>query len=346
MKSHAELRNPSPLTKHPLIMTSDVQDRKPFRFLDLSAELRLQIYEYSLVRGKIFFSPDDYARGHEHRYKNKYGYLRPQLQLLRVCKQIHAEAEKVYLSQNLFVLPDHFIYHLPLAHNAIEECTISPEGHIFGPEKHFFSVNAAHHLQNISIAFNPRRPAMDGLLDRRHWDYEKNGHRAWARLTPQERRDYAHYRAVSQHQSDWKETIFWFADFFEPRGRKWTLNYLEIDITNAYCPLGCCRMIDQIPQLLVSTSPTHVVIRGALDEEEQDKILENVVEYCSEEDMVEYDSEEENGPYRRERIKQYCSNKPTSTEQVKSKHSLQFDPDEDIWEKWNKAIKLRKSKRR
>jgi hypothetical protein len=65
------------------------------------------------VEGKVFFSPDAYAVQNERRFRKKDGYQHPQLQLLRVCKQIHAEAEEVYLSKNLFMLPDHFMYHNP-----------------------------------------------------------------------------------------------------------------------------------------------------------------------------------------------------------------------------------------
>jgi hypothetical protein len=66
-----------------------------FRFLDLPAELRNPIYEEVLVVDKAFFS------------NNKSGdrYAKPQVALLRICKQIYTKAEQVYLGNSLLHLP-------------------------------------------------------------------------------------------------------------------------------------------------------------------------------------------------------------------------------------------------
>ncbi|KAF2743067.1 hypothetical protein M011DRAFT_250806 [Sporormia fimetaria CBS 119925] len=77
-----------------------------FRFLDLPPEIRVMIYEEVLVVGNVFFRnrygqmpPDD------HRYRDCNRIPKPELQLLRVSRQIHDEAEPVYLSKNNFLLP-------------------------------------------------------------------------------------------------------------------------------------------------------------------------------------------------------------------------------------------------
>lgn len=74
--------------------------------MDLAAELRVQVFEYLVVVGKIFYTPDEYDRDEGPiRFDGCDEHATPSLQLLRVCKQICDEAEDVYATKNLFVLP-------------------------------------------------------------------------------------------------------------------------------------------------------------------------------------------------------------------------------------------------
>jgi hypothetical protein len=61
-----------------------------FRFPDLPPEIRNMVYKEVLFFVKVHF-PEKDAKGDLDRRSWK--YKKPQLALLRVCKQIHSEAE-------------------------------------------------------------------------------------------------------------------------------------------------------------------------------------------------------------------------------------------------------------
>ena len=182
-------------------MESTTQAQESFRFLDLSTELRLEIYKYLLVVGKIYFLPSDYEHSNELRYKNREGYLIPELQLLRVCKQVRAEAEKVYLSRNLFVLP-HRLIHLP-------------DGYDRGFNRDVLDVLGKHapaHLENISIAIDPYQSSLPVLHTRQKWEADQQIHELeeglfhedlWTSMTPQERLAYKHRAGVVAAHHNW-----------------------------------------------------------------------------------------------------------------------------------------------
>jgi hypothetical protein len=75
------------------------KDTAPFRFMDLPAELRIHVYEELVVVGKIFFTPSSYEVRESCRFTDYTKYRKPSLTILRVSKDIHKEAEDVYLSR-------------------------------------------------------------------------------------------------------------------------------------------------------------------------------------------------------------------------------------------------------
>lgn len=80
------------------------------RFLALPLEIRITIYKYCLVVGKVFpylasdvRSSDVY--GHPDWEQEALEYELPEISLLAVCKSIYQEAEPILYQKNIFALP-------------------------------------------------------------------------------------------------------------------------------------------------------------------------------------------------------------------------------------------------
>jgi hypothetical protein len=67
-------------------------------FMDMPTEIRLLIYEELLIVGKVFYKPRRYEVNSGCRFIDHKKYRKPPLQIFCVSKQVHQEAEEVYLS--------------------------------------------------------------------------------------------------------------------------------------------------------------------------------------------------------------------------------------------------------
>ncbi|KAI4943592.1 hypothetical protein J4E91_009229 [Alternaria rosae] len=102
------------------------------------------------------------------------------------------------------------------------------------------------------------------------------------------------------------------------------LNYLEFDVTNAYCTIGCCRMVNQFWRSLMILGPDKTSFLGVRDAEEEGTIMNSVLEafYNLPEELPE--------KFRRE----FELDDEVDEEEIKKVLGVVFSPRKAHWEQW------------
>jgi hypothetical protein len=91
------------------------------------------------------------------------------------------------------------------------------------------------------------------------------------------------------------------------------LRHVEIDVTNAYCQIGCCRLhCEGYHHLIFIGEPLNVTFLGARNEVEERVMMESLQEYFEE----------------------ACESDEFTQERIKQDHNIKFDPEDDVWAKW------------
>jgi hypothetical protein len=181
----------------------------------------------------VFFTPD-YEEDHESvRFKHWTDYDAPSLTILHVCRQIKAEAEDVYLSKNLFVLPYNFDDLSPFLDPDLPSS--------LPPIRPLFSPTALKTFKNLSISYSSRY-AVSLTMSVTGWAHAKRVSGVdYDTMTVSERQQYAHEKAIQYLEHYWDDIDTAFIKIHS------SLLYLEMDLTDAYCPQGCCRVLTYIP---------------------------------------------------------------------------------------------------
>lgn len=234
-----------------------------FRFLDLPADIRVMTYEEVVVVGKVFYTPNYHELSNGKRCEDYERFRKPDLSLLRVCKQIHREAEAVYLSRNMFVLPVRWGYYHPF--DGIEPAV---------KERYLFSIAGLSLIKNVSLAVDQEQLTYYSM-NSRDWEYERKHNTAFDHLSHRERLNLIHDGARDWSRQEWYQLLVETLGLFES-----PLQYLEVDFTNAFCTYGCCRPLARaIHSWIVDTAPKSLEVIGYREDEKSGFSLANVREH-------------------------------------------------------------------
>ena len=276
-----------------------------FDFMALPKEISNMVYEYALVRGKIFvpsvrskdlnavgpdldlerdtrgtyipFKSRDWRNERYPRYKD-YEYYRygPPIAaglLQGVCKKVQSEAEAVFYGLgNHFVLPAGYYRNPPVFRDgSLSYCSPAP----IPPFKSL----------SVTFDFRDEQEDLSGkdskIRSQRDWyfpmrdDNTNAVDRSGRQMDGKERTLHVHDERLNALFHIWGERIRIIEQCVG-------LKYLEVDLEECYCPLGCCRMAESVVGTIYdfparSDSLKHLNITGISSVEEAYELM-NAIE--------------------------------------------------------------------
>jgi hypothetical protein len=185
--------------------------------MDLPIELRKVIYELCLVKGTVYPMP---RPKYDHRYDNMEPFEKPEWALLAVNQQIRIEASEILLKQNHFVISYEY--------DAMDNIWVAYADSVCEEEPLTLPSLARYNLKSVSITFDVRGIFVDAI------NVADAGSGCQSADMTDGERIHAAHEGVEDHYLIWEHmaTTFDRAEF------------LQVDISNAYCPLGCHRYIE------------------------------------------------------------------------------------------------------
>lgn len=178
------------------------------------------VYELCLSRGKVFLPLNRYNPS-DMRHLDYQDTPKPEWQLLSVNRQMRQEAAKTLFAHNQIVLA-------PDTNQLLLDNGGGP------PEEHSIKIRdlAKHYLASISVAW-----AMENYLDKS----VPMSRYLWHDRVPTHSAD---ERILATHNDSKTYTGGWRREFAMTLTSN--VRYIQLDVTDCYCILGCCRMIEQM----------------------------------------------------------------------------------------------------
>lgn len=220
------------------------------------------VYAHLLMVGKVFYTPNRHERHGYLRFKDYEKYAAPSLSILRVCKQINREAQEVYLKNNLFVLPENVdISEMIVSRGSQNASSALPHRSLFSGDGSL--------VKNISVGYTPRHDVPITMnynawnrLHSRVYQPAPETH-IFKTLRYRRRLRKAHRVAQENLTIEWKATSkrLFLAPFH--------LDELELDLSEAFCTLGCCRNFDLDLNFIQRWQPARIRVLGVFKGEKQ-----------------------------------------------------------------------------